>query len=105
MRVSIMAMTVGVVISAGAMSAPAGAMPAGNPGVGAALGTGSVEQVACWRFGSHGWGWYPFCGPPPRPPAYAAWDYAPPPPPNCRDTTVRERHWEEVEVHHYRQCY
>lgn len=104
MRVTIMAMAAGVVLSVGAISPPAAAMPAGNIGIGAAPGTGGIpfEQVACWRFGSHGWGWYPFCGPPP--PAYAAWDSAPPPP-NCRETTVREQHWGETEVHHYRQCY
>jgi hypothetical protein len=23
-----------------------------------------IEKAACWRPGWHGWGWYPYCGPP-----------------------------------------
>jgi hypothetical protein len=104
MRASIMAIAAGVVLSAGAISVPAAAMP-GSPAGAAGTASNPLEQVACWRFGSHGWGWYPFCGPPPPPPpAFAAWADVPPSP-NCRDTTVREQHWGETEVHHYRQCY
>jgi hypothetical protein len=103
MRISIIAITAGTVLSAAAISGPAGALPAGNVGAAAANGN-PVEQIACWRFGPRGWGWYAFCAapPPPPPPAYAAWDYLPP---NCKDTTVREQHWGDTEVHHYRQCY
>jgi hypothetical protein len=94
----------GALLTAGAMSAPAGAMPASDAGLRAARDAISpIEQAACWRFGSHDWGWYPFCGPPPPPPPYAAWDYVPPP--NCRDVAVRENHWGQAEVHHYQQCY
>jgi hypothetical protein len=58
-----------------------------------------VEQVACWRFGRHGWGWYPFCGPPP-----AAFYDGPYYRPGCRDVTVRERRAGELVVRHIHRC-
>jgi hypothetical protein len=42
-------------------AAPAQALPLGVDAVrGAAATLDPVDQVrACWRFGWHGWGWYP----------------------------------------------
>jgi hypothetical protein len=57
-----------------------------------------VDQVACWRWGWRGWGWYPFCGPPPPPAVYGY--YAP----RCRDITERERRGGEVVVRHIHRC-
>jgi len=72
----------------------------------AAEAVSPVEQTACWRFGWHGWGWYPYCGPRLLPPgprvvyedAYDAWV------PGCRDVTVRERQGPRVVVRHIRRC-
>jgi hypothetical protein len=43
------------------VSAPGQAMTLGAPaGVnGAAATLDLVEKTACWRYGWHGWGWYP----------------------------------------------
>ena len=58
-----------------------------------------VEKAGCWRYGWHGWGWCPVCGPPPPP---YAWGWAP----GCRDVTIRERHPDgTTEVRHIHRCY
>jgi CubicO group peptidase (beta-lactamase class C family) len=48
---------------AAVMSGPAQAMPLGAPAgvLGAAETINPIEKAACWRYGWHGWGWYP-CG-------------------------------------------
>jgi len=49
--------------AAALMSGPAQAMPFGSPSgvLGAAEAVNPIEKTACWRYGWHGWGWYP-CG-------------------------------------------
>ena len=50
------------VLAAAALAAtPARALPLGGDAVrGAATPLDPVEHVrSCWRFGLHGWGWYP----------------------------------------------
>jgi len=43
--------------------APADAVTPGSVGLRAAADSvASVERTACWRYGWHGWGWYPWCG-------------------------------------------
>ena len=46
-----------------AVAAPAGAMIL-DPGAArsAAASIDLVDQTACWRWGWHGWGWYPCWG-------------------------------------------
>lgn len=104
-----MRMSRNIAVSAGVVVAFAGALmcsPADAAPVGAAQGVraaaesvSSVENTACWRFGWHGWGWYPYCGPPPAAIAPAwAWAHG------CRDITVRERRGFETVVRHERRC-
>jgi hypothetical protein len=68
MRKSVFTLTAATALLAGEamLSGPAGAMTLGSPeGVRGALDTiNPVEQAGCWRYGWHGWGWYPFCGRP-----------------------------------------
>ena len=47
--------------AAALMSGPAQAMPFGAPSgvLGAAEAINPIEKTACWRYGWHGWGWYP----------------------------------------------
>jgi hypothetical protein len=61
------------------VSAPGQAMTLGAPaGVnGAAATLDLVEKTACWRYGWHGWGWYPcFYGVYPYY-GYRSWGYGP----------------------------
>jgi hypothetical protein len=84
---------------AGALMSKVEALPL-NASQGVRAASESVnptEQAACWRYGWHGWGWYPFCGPPPGPPVWA-WE------PGCRDVTVRERRGFETVVRHIHRC-
>ena len=58
------------------LSAPSQAMTPGTaPGVkGAAAAIDPVEKTACWRYGWHGWGWYPcYAGPPAYWHTYRGW--------------------------------
>jgi hypothetical protein len=86
---------------AGALMSNAEALPLStSQGVRAASESVSpIEQAACWRYGWHGWGWYPFCGPQPAiiEPAWA-WE------PGCRDVTVREHRGFETVVRHIHRC-
>jgi hypothetical protein len=43
------------------LSAPSQAMTLGTPSgvAGAAATLDPVEKTACWRYGWHGWSWYP----------------------------------------------
>jgi len=63
MRKSVLALTAAAaMLTAGVtMSSPAGAMTVGGPeGIRGALDTiNPVDKAACWRYGWHGWGWYP----------------------------------------------
>jgi hypothetical protein len=65
MRKSVLAVTAAAAVLAGGVmtSGPAGALTVGGPeGIRGALDTvNPVEQAGCWRYGWHGWGWYPFC--------------------------------------------
>jgi len=65
MRKSVLALTAAAAMLAGGtiLSERAGAMTLGGAeGVRGALDTISpVEHAGCWRYGWHGWGWYPFC--------------------------------------------
>jgi hypothetical protein len=49
--------------AAALMSGPAHAVPFGAPSgvLGAAEAISPIDKAACWRYGWHGWGWYP-CG-------------------------------------------
>jgi hypothetical protein len=49
--------------AAALLSGPTQAMPFGSPSgvLGAAEAINPIEKTACWRYGWHGWGWYP-CG-------------------------------------------
>ena len=43
---------------------PAQALPMGTAGIGPAIDAiNTVDKAACWRWGWHGWGWYPCWGP------------------------------------------
>jgi hypothetical protein len=112
MRIRILVTSAAVAALSVATSIPehADAMPMINAeNAHAALdASGPVEKMACWAYGWRGWGWYPFCGPPPPPevvpapvvvpgPAYA---YAP----GCRDVTIRERRGDETVVRHIHRC-
>lgn len=50
-----------LVAAAMLLSAPSRAMTLGSPSAvaGAAATLDPVEKTACWRYGWHGWGWYP----------------------------------------------
>jgi len=50
-----------LVSAASLMSSPASAMTIGTPAgvLGAAHTINPVDNVACWRYGGRGWGWYP----------------------------------------------
>jgi hypothetical protein len=111
MRMSILA----VVVAAAAppvatlMSDRAGALPIANAASAHAAydAVSPVERTACWGYGRRGWGWYPFCGPPPAVvPAPVA---VPPPPyayaPGCRDVTIRDHRGDETVVRHVHRCY
>ena len=59
-----LAVTAAAIVSAASLlSSPASAMTFGTPaGVrGAAEQINPIDNVACWRYGWRGWGWYP-CG-------------------------------------------
>jgi hypothetical protein len=66
MRKSVLALTAAAAMLAGGamISDRASAMTLGGPeGVRGALDAISpIEQAGCYRYGWHGWGWYPFCG-------------------------------------------
>ena len=49
--------------AAALMSGPTQAMPFGSPSgvLGAAEAINPIDKTACWRYGWHGYGWYP-CG-------------------------------------------
>jgi hypothetical protein len=110
MRISVLAMpaTAAALSVATLMPDRAGAMPIINAeNAHAAFNAISpVEKSACWGYGWRGWGWYPFCAPPPPVvPAPVvvpapAWAYAP----SCRDVTIRERHGHETVVRHIHRC-
>jgi hypothetical protein len=59
-----LAATAAVLSVAALTAAPSQAMTFGAPaGVrGAADGLNLVDKAACWRYGWHGWGWYPCYG-------------------------------------------
>ena len=65
MRKTILALTAAGAVLAGGMavSTPGTAMTLAAPDAvrGAAATINPVEQAGCWRYGWHGWGWYPFC--------------------------------------------
>ena len=65
MRRSVLALTAAAAVTAGGamMSGPAGAVILGGPeGIRGAVDTvNPVEHAGCYRYGWHGWGWYPFC--------------------------------------------
>jgi len=50
-----------IVTSASLLSSPASAMTFGTPAgvLGAAQEINPIDNVACWRYGWRGWGWYP----------------------------------------------
>ena len=62
-RLSTLAVAAAAISAAALMSTPSQAMTMGAPaGVrDAAEGLNLVDKTACWRYGWHGWGWYP-CG-------------------------------------------
>jgi hypothetical protein len=47
--------------AAALMSGPTQAMPFGSPSgvLGAAEAINPIDKTACWRYGGHGYGWYP----------------------------------------------
>jgi len=65
MRKSVLILTAAAAMLAGGaiISGPAGAAAlGGTDGIRGALATvNPVEQAGCYRYGWHGWGWYPFC--------------------------------------------
>ena len=65
MRKSVLALTAAAAMLAGGAMIPdrASAVTLGGPeGVRSALDAiNPVEQAGCYRYGWHGWGWYPFC--------------------------------------------
>jgi hypothetical protein len=64
MRKTVLAFAAAAMLTGGAMlSGSASAATLGTPdGIRATLDTISpVEQAGCYRYGWHGWGWYPFC--------------------------------------------
>jgi hypothetical protein len=65
MRKSVLVLTATAAMLAGGLMTidRAGAITLGNPGAirGAVDTVNPVEQAGCWRYGWHGWGWYPFC--------------------------------------------
>ena len=77
MRKSVLALTAAAAMLAGSvtMSGPASAMTVGGPeGIRGALDTiNPVDKAACWRYGWHGWGWYPCY----RPYYGYGWGYGP----------------------------
>jgi hypothetical protein len=94
----------------------AGALPIANAASAHAAydAESPVEKTACWGYGRRGWGWYPFCGPPPAvvpvpavipaPVAVPAPTYAYAPP-GCRDVTIRDHRGDETVVRHIHRCY
>jgi hypothetical protein len=58
-----LAAAVAMLSAAALMSGPAQAVPFGSPSgvLGAAEAINPIDKTACWRYGWHGYGWYP-CG-------------------------------------------
>jgi hypothetical protein len=56
-----LAAAVGLLLAVALLSGPSQAMPLNaQPSVrGAAETINPIDHVACWRYGWHGWGWYP----------------------------------------------
>ena len=60
-KLTSLAAAAALVSAAALFAAPSQAMTLGVPSAvkGAAATLDTVEKTACWRYGWHGWGWYP----------------------------------------------
>jgi hypothetical protein len=58
-RLTILAAAAALFSAATLMSAPSQAMPLGSGVQGGAETLNPVDKAACWRYGWHGYGWYP----------------------------------------------
>jgi hypothetical protein len=63
-KMTMLAAAAAMLSAAALVSGPARAMPVGAPSgvLGAAETLNQIEKTACWRYGWHGYGWYPCAG-------------------------------------------